>query len=149
MVNAREKVVTNAAKNVIFPESARPKARERAGARAWARRVTKYSAMGIVKRKNSNPKGNGKGPAKGCWTCGAAHYASQCAAGGPGPGTRRLSEWWPESAEPEVIKRLSVLRTVETAPTEVSNSFQTFAELEELPEDSEELVESFKTLKKR
>ena len=110
--------------------------------------INKVFGKGNFKGKNSDPKGKGKGPAKECWNCGGAHYASQCTAGGAAVGTRMLGEWWPESAEHEAIKRLSVLRTVETALTEVSNSFQAFSEPEELPEDSEELVESLKTLKK-
>ena len=59
-------------------------------------------------------KGKGKGPVKGCYTCGGAHYQSDCPQKGGGKGLRTLDGWtqdegyWVETGE---IKTLSSICT--------------------------------------
>ena len=62
-----------------------------------------------------------------------------------------LGEWWLEGSETESIKRLSVFKTIQAAPMEVSNSFQALTKAEEFLEKLEELkepVESFNMLRR-
>ena len=50
-----------------------------------------FEGKGYVK-DDFKSKGNGRGPTKGCRTCGGQHFASECRTGLTGS-TRPINEW--------------------------------------------------------